>query len=180
MRSSLLRYLLWVLLPVGVSSVAAQTLSRGETTSLRVESASRLGNLAVLLFSEEMGARSGELIQEAPILTAPDSRSPLIQAALRGDTVAALGKSEGELFLSVALAEVLEASTEEAGPENQPTSPVSLQVRASTAPAAPNRCPIIDFVELMGTWVAQSPKTVWIARVSVASLRGVLVPWALI
>ena len=37
----------------------------------------------------------------------------------------------------------------------------------------------MDFVELMGTLCACSPKTVLMAAVSNLSLRGVEVPWAL-
>jgi len=50
---------------------------------------------------------------------------------------------------------------------------------SSTAPAAPSRCPVMDFVELMQSRRACSPKTVWIAIVSYLSLSGVEVPWAL-
>ena len=50
---------------------------------------------------------------------------------------------------------------------------------ASTAPAAPSRCPIADFVEETGTFAACSPSAALIARVSERSLSGVEVPWAL-
>ncbi len=122
MRCSPLRYLLWVLLPVGAGVLLSQHLATRETESLTQTSTSRIGNLAAHLFSEEMGARAGELAQEAPILTNPDPSSPLIQAAQRGDTVAALGTSSGELILSLAL------------PEG---SGDSLRIRATTAPFHP-------------------------------------------
>jgi len=106
MSVSPLRYFFWVLLPVGVALLLSQYLAiREQETQTRV-STSRIGKLAVRLFSEEMGIKAAELALEAPALTNPDPASPLIQAAQRGDTVAALGNSSGELTLSVALAEV--------------------------------------------------------------------------
>jgi len=51
-----------------------------------------------------------------------------------------------------------------------------MEKTASIAPAAPSECPIIDFVELTGT---RSPKTCAIAAPSVASLKVVAVPCAL-
>jgi hypothetical protein len=50
---------------------------------------------------------------------------------------------------------------------------------ASTAPAAPSRCPIADLVELTGMSAARSPRAALIAFVSAASFSGVEVPWAL-
>ena len=51
---------------------------------------------------------------------------------------------------------------------------------ASTAPAAPRRWPVMDLVELIATLYACLPKTDLMAKVSMASFRGVEVPWALI
>ena len=54
------------------------------------------------------------------------------------------------------------------------------QATASTAPAAPSMCPVMDLVELtMQARAASSPRASLMALVSQASLRGVLVPWAL-
>ncbi len=50
---------------------------------------------------------------------------------------------------------------------------------ASTAPAAPNRWPIIDLVLLIGMRAACWPKTVLMACVSERSFSWVDVPWAL-
>src|SRR2546425_8588186 len=50
---------------------------------------------------------------------------------------------------------------------------------SSTPPAAPSMCAVIDLVELTGTFLASPPKTRLMAIVSVRSLYGVLVPWAL-
>jgi hypothetical protein len=49
----------------------------------------------------------------------------------------------------------------------------------STAPAAPNRCPIIDLVEETASRSAWSPKARRMALVSETSPAGVEVPWAL-
>jgi hypothetical protein len=50
---------------------------------------------------------------------------------------------------------------------------------ASTAPAAPSRWPIADFVDETGTRVACSPSAAFSALVSERSLSGVDVPCAL-
>ena len=49
---------------------------------------------------------------------------------------------------------------------------------ASTAPAAPSRCPIADFVDDTGIRSTGSPSAALSASVSERSLRGVDVPWA--
>ena len=53
-----------------------------------------------------------------------------------------------------------------------------IEAMSSTAPAAPNRCPVIDLVEEMANFLAWSPKTILIALVSVLSFNGVDVPCA--
>jgi len=50
---------------------------------------------------------------------------------------------------------------------------------ASTAPAAPSRCPIADLVEDTGMAAAASPSAALSARVSARSFKGVEVPCAL-
>ena len=50
---------------------------------------------------------------------------------------------------------------------------------ASTAPAAPSRCPIADLVEETGMSLAASPRAALRASVSARSLSGVEVPCAL-
>ena len=50
---------------------------------------------------------------------------------------------------------------------------------ASTAPAAPSRCPIADLVEDTGISLAASPSAALMACVSARSLSGVEVPCAL-
>ena len=50
---------------------------------------------------------------------------------------------------------------------------------AESAPAAPIRCPTIDFWELIGIDDARCPKTFLTATVSIRSFSRVLVPWAL-
>src|SRR5260370_18795795 len=49
---------------------------------------------------------------------------------------------------------------------------------ASNPPAPPSKCPVMDFVELIGTCLARSPKTRLSARVSMTSPSGVEVPCA--
>ncbi len=50
---------------------------------------------------------------------------------------------------------------------------------ASTAPAAPSMCPVMDLVLEMCTSAAALPKAFLTARVSTRSFNGVEVPWAL-
>ena len=52
----------------------------------------------------------------------------------------------------------------------------SMVAMASTAPAAPSKCPVKDLVEDTGTSL---PRTATIAPLSPFSLAGVEVPWAL-
>ncbi|MNL76622.1 hypothetical protein D3C87_2026180 [compost metagenome] len=47
---------------------------------------------------------------------------------------------------------------------------------ASTAPAAPNKCPVIDFVELIFNLYASSPNKSTMALLSEMSPNGVDVP----
>jgi hypothetical protein len=61
----------------------------------------------------------------------------------------------------------------------KPARPASRVDAASSAPAAPRQCPIIDFVELTGTAAARSPRRRCIARVSAGSFARVPVPCAL-
>jgi hypothetical protein len=53
------------------------------------------------------------------------------------------------------------------------------RIAVSRPPAAPSRCPVMDFVEDTATLFACAPKTCLIARVSTLSPVGVEVPWAL-
>lgn len=119
MRDSFTRYVLWVLLPLGLAGVTGHYLSLTENRALARESATRLGRTGVALLAGEMGKQAAALTREATLLTNPDPASPLIRAAMKGDTVAALGTSSGELTLSLALA--------------QGTGD-SLQIRATTTP----------------------------------------------
>src|SRR5690349_2189915 len=51
---------------------------------------------------------------------------------------------------------------------------------ASTAPAAPNRCPVDDLVEDIDKPLIRLPINLSTALSSISSLSGVEVPWALI
>ena len=61
----------------------------------------------------------------------------------------------------------------------QPVSSAIAQAAASIALAAPMVCPIIDLIELSGTFGARSANSVRTAMVSTRSLVGVPVPCAL-
>lgn len=65
------------------------------------------------------------------------------------------------------------------GRRNDALFTASAEAMASTAPAAPNMWPVMDFVELMTTSYACSPNAFLMASVSLRSLSGVLVPCAL-
>src|SRR5262249_20236384 len=54
-----------------------------------------------------------------------------------------------------------------------------VQTANSSAPAAPSRCPVIDFVDPKISFFACGPNTVFTAAVSAPSPCGVDVPWAL-
>lgn len=127
MRPFQRQYLLWTLLPAVACAFLGEDLARREHRSLSAASTARIGVLASHLFTAEMGARAGELALEAPVLTGSTLESPLLQAASRGDTLAALGSYSGTLTLSVALAE---------GEGD------ALRIRATTAPF-PTRTPLL-------------------------------------
>jgi hypothetical protein len=105
MAREFLTYLDWFLLPAALAIGVARNLSERTDDEQRLESGARFGQLAFVLFREEVGATSGELAQVAPILPDPDPSSAIIQAAQRGDTVAALRTLSEDLVFSVALAE---------------------------------------------------------------------------
>jgi hypothetical protein len=60
-----------------------------------------------------------------------------------------------------------------------PSCNARTHIIASTAPAAPKRCPKTDFVDETASSYACGPKTFLIACVSALSLYGVDVPCAL-
>ncbi len=61
-------------------------------------------------------------------------------------------------------------------PGMNPWRRASVQIAASSAPAAPSACPVAPLVELQGTRV---PKTEFTALLSELSLLCVPVPWRL-
>ena len=125
MRSKFFSYFLWVLVPVATAFGLSQTLIQRTYQLRKLESGERFGRLTAVFFLEQMSARATELSLAAPILSDPDRSSSVIQAALRGDTVAALGTLSGELTLSVALV------------EQEADSP-EVQIRAMTQPFPPH------------------------------------------
>lgn len=127
MRASFRPYLIGVLLPVGLAGLGAFFLtSRAGDASARA-SLVRMGGLARVIFREEMGQQTAEMATTAPLLENPDPSTPILRAALQGDTVAALGLAGPDLVLSVALAVREEP---EGGGQPSPT----LQLRAVTRP----------------------------------------------
>ena len=121
MRQKLISYFLWILLP----SVVSLGLGHGAVQRARdlrnLESGQRFGHLTAAFLRNQMGIQATELAREAPTLTNPDPTSPILRAALEGDTVAALGVISGELVLSVALGE-------------EGMDPSGVRVRAITRP----------------------------------------------
>jgi hypothetical protein len=105
MRPATTRYLLFVLLPTALAFALAHLVRETKAEARSLESARRLGSLTTVLLREEMADQASQLLARATPRANPDTTSPVVQAALRGDTVAALGTLEGELVLSVALAE---------------------------------------------------------------------------
>ena len=112
MARRLLSYLIWVLVPAALAFGVARELEERVGGEQLQESGTRIGRLGQVLFMEEMAHQAGALARSAPVLPDPDQASPIIRAAQRGDTVAALGTSSGELVLSVALEEVAEGQPE--------------------------------------------------------------------
>ncbi len=60
-----------------------------------------------------------------------------------------------------------------------PSRSASAHATISSAPAAARGWPIIDLIELTGTWWACSPNARLMALVSQLSFCGVELPWAL-
>lgn len=127
MRPAITRYLLFVLLPTALAFALAYLVRETEAEARSLESARRLGSLTTGLLREEMADQASQLVARATPRVNPDTTSPVVQAALRGDTVAALGTLEGELVLSVALAE--------AGREDSLDAPL-LRAEMSSFPAS--------------------------------------------
>jgi len=105
MRLSFRSFFGLVLIPVAVATLCIRAVAILSVDSLDRLSVTRLGGVASLLLTREMGVQSRELGLDAPMVQEPDPESPLLRAALQGDTVAALGFEGDQLTLSVALAE---------------------------------------------------------------------------
>jgi len=108
MKPILLRYLFFIFVPVVIAFSSGLLLQKGGAASGGLESATRLGNLAAALLQREISDMADQMAREAEPLENPDTSSPVVQAALAGDTVAALGTLSGNLVLSVAYAEARE------------------------------------------------------------------------
>lgn len=136
MRPGFRQYFIWVLLPVALAFVAGQVQVFRTVQGRAMESRERFGRLADQLFREEMGAQAAAMAGTAPVLSNPDPSSPVLQAALRGDTVAALGTDSGNLVLSVALAAEPEIAPGEAPVGEEGPANVSIRAATETFPAA--------------------------------------------
>ncbi len=142
--------------------MAGHLLLEERARERRTSSALRLGRLATLLFREEMGDAAADMARRAPIVSTPDPTSPVVQAALRGDTVAALGTLSGEMVLSVALGERVEGVVgADSGAAGEGSA---LQLRAITEPFQPraptllrSRTGYAAAVYLRGRRVAEEP-----------------------
>jgi hypothetical protein len=119
MRTSITGFILRVLVPMGTAGFAGHFLVHGESRNLQMESTARMGRTASALLSGEMSLRTEALALDAPVIPQPDTTSPLMRAALAGDTLAALGTAPDGVTLSLALAEAAGDST---------------RIRASTVP----------------------------------------------
>ena len=65
------------------------------------------------------------------------------------------------------------------GPHGLHRNPTHFRFDKSHHLAGPRQCPIDDLIEVTGILAARSPKTCLTALVSMGSLAGVAVPWAL-
>ena len=126
MRTYLRSYLIWVLLPVGMASLGVFHFAAEEPKNQDSASLHRMAGVARFLLREEMGKRAGEIAESAPLLESPDPGTPVLQAALRGDTVAALGLAGPDLVLSVALAIPGDQGATQVKAMTQPFQPTSL------------------------------------------------------
>jgi len=127
MKPTLLRYLFFIFVPVVIAFSSGLFLHKRRAVSRSLESATRLGSLTAVLLQREIGDMAAQMADQAAPLENPDSSSPVVQAAMAGDTVAALGTLSGGLVLSVAYSEAREGESpgEAGGPP---------RLRAMTAP----------------------------------------------
>jgi hypothetical protein len=108
MTRALRLFLLLVVLPLGlVASVGSVLVARSSESAL-FDARARMGGAAARMFRQDMAELAQALAEDAGPIANPDLESPAIQAALRGDTVAALGSAGETLQLTVIIADEIE------------------------------------------------------------------------
>lgn len=108
MTRSLRRFLLLVVLPMGFAASVGSVLVAHSSKSALLDSQARMGGAAAQMFRLDMAEAAQALARDAQPFPDLDLESPAAQAALRGDTVAALGSTGETLQLTVVIADQIE------------------------------------------------------------------------
>lgn len=108
MTRALRLFLLLVVLPMGLAASAGSVLVARSSESALLDSQARMGGAAARMFRLDMAELAQDLARDAQPISNPDLESPAVQAALRGDTVAALGSAGETLQLTVVIADQIE------------------------------------------------------------------------
>ena len=166
MKHRLLRFVLLVLLPATGALGTSQAASRDAREELSMESAHRFGRLTGILLRDQMDRLATAMALAAPLWSDPDTTSPVVRAALAGDTVAALGTQRDTLYLFVALAE-------------SPGDPAPPAIRFDGRPLPPTYLSAVrkgagyqGALYLRGSRVAADPSTFGPASISVDPPAG--------
>ena len=101
----LVRYAGAVLLPVAIGVSIGLWVTASAFQRMQREADLRIAGAATYLIQQEMGATRDALLEEAEAVQPTPPYAPAVEAALRGDTVLALGSSEESLELTVAYRE---------------------------------------------------------------------------
>ena len=101
----LVRYSGAVLVPVAIGVLTGLWVTASAFERLQREADLRIAASATDLIQQEMGTARDALLEEAEAVQPTRHCAPAVEAALRGDTVLALGSSEESLELTVAYGE---------------------------------------------------------------------------
>ena len=101
----LVRYSGAVLVPVAIGVLTGLWVTASAFERLQREADLRIAASATDLIQQEMGTARDALLEEAEAVQPTRPYAPAVEAALRGDTVLALGSSEESLELTVAYGE---------------------------------------------------------------------------
>ncbi len=137
MTRSLRLFLLAVVLPLGLAAGAGSVLVARASESALLDSQARMGGAAAQMFRLDMAELAQALARDAQPVSNLDPESPAAQAALRGDTVAALGSVGVTLQLTVVLADLVE-------PPRASRSLGSARIRAKATPFQPSFLPTLE------------------------------------